>query len=188
MVKKGRNRAYSNGELVILWQASKCVHATTCFTRLRTVFDPVKRPWINPHGSTTERILEIIELCPSDALTFCWVDEGRNEREASKKIFRGSLDELFGVSSAAEVPNFQEHQATEQTPSSETTVDEPIATITLRPNGPIVVGGSFELINSEGVESEHGRHWSMVSLCRCGHSGNMPHCDGSHFKEGFRTK
>lgn len=180
-MKKGRNRAYTNGEVVIFWQASKCVHATTCFTRLRTVFDPVKRPWINPYGASTERILEMIEACPSDALTFRWVDESKNSNESSPKLFRGSLEEVFGITSLDEVRPTQAASPDNKTDPSST--QEPVATITLRPNGPIVVDGSFELV---GLEQE--RRWRMVSLCRCGRSGNFPHCDGTHFKERFRTE
>ena len=186
-MKKGRNRAYSNGELVVLWQASKCVHATTCFTRLRTVFDPVKRPWINPYGASNERILEIIEVCPSDALTFRWTDEARNEAETSGKLFRGSMDEVFGVESAAAVPTFSAAQSPSEEPITEEQ-PEPAASIVLRPNGPIVVSGEFELLAADGTPAEGSRKWSMVSLCRCGRSGNFPHCDGTHFKEGFRTE
>lgn len=86
-----RNRQYTNGEIIILWQPRKCVHVTTCYKELRSVFDPLKRPWINALGAPTEQILAIIERCPTAALTFRWCDEQRNEEESSTKFFRDDI-------------------------------------------------------------------------------------------------
>lgn len=69
-------------------------------------------------------------------------------------------------------------------------------TVTVTKNGPYVVAGEvplFEqviLANREG-ESEHWGETPMPSagekfaLCRCGHSGTKPFCDGTHKKIGF---
>jgi hypothetical protein len=37
---------------------------------LGEVFDPRKRPWITPEGSTTEKIIEQVKKCPSGALSY----------------------------------------------------------------------------------------------------------------------
>lgn len=50
-------------------------------------------------------------------------------------------------------------------------------------NGPLRVRGAFRMVNSEGHEIKTGKE---IFLCRCGHSGNKPFCDGSHRKAGFR--
>ncbi|MEG0725324.1 MAG: (4Fe-4S)-binding protein [Mucinivorans sp.] len=166
MSSPGRNRTYSNGEITIVWRAAECTHSTLCYTRLRSVFDPIKRPWINPHGATTERILEIIEQCPSQALAFFWNDESRNRTERSKKLFLGSVSALMDANQRQE-------------PSC-------AAQINIRANGPVVVSGDFELIDAQ-TGAEMGS-WKMISLCRCGMSRNMPHCDGSHFSAAFKAK
>ena len=69
-------REYTNGEITIIWQPDLCIHATCCFVDLPSVFHPEKRPWINPHGATTEEIIAQVERCPSYALTYRW-----NKRE-----------------------------------------------------------------------------------------------------------
>jgi uncharacterized Fe-S cluster protein YjdI/CDGSH-type Zn-finger protein len=49
-------------------------------------------------------------------------------------------------------------------------------------NGPYCVRGGVELVGhplGEGASLEH------YTLCRCGHSKNMPRCDGSHWDVGF---
>ena len=63
---------YSNGEITIVWQPKMCIHAGDCFADLPEVFDPEKRPWVNPDGATTEQIIAQIEKCPSGALSYRW--------------------------------------------------------------------------------------------------------------------
>jgi uncharacterized Fe-S cluster protein YjdI len=49
-------------------------------------------------------------------------------------------------------------------------------------NGPLLVYGTFELTNKDGVvETKEKR----TPFCRCGASQNKPYCDGSHIKVGF---
>lgn len=161
---RNRNRRYTNGEITIIWRATECTHSTLCYTRLRAVFDPLKRPWIMPSGATTEQILEIIELCPTLALTFFWNDDKRNQTEKSSKLFTGDVEQLLAPVTQVKTEN--------------------AATINIRSNGPVVVSGEFSVIDGDGKELPKMR---MMSLCRCGLSGNMPHCDGAHFKAGFKV-
>jgi len=57
-------------------------------------------------------------------------------------------------------------------------------TITVRPNGPLLVTGPVRLLDHEGREFDiSGKE--KFSLCRCGHSKNRPYCDGAHKECGF---
>jgi CDGSH-type Zn-finger protein len=51
-------------------------------------------------------------------------------------------------------------------------------------NGPYEVTGPIELIDPAGAQRELDE--DPVYLCRCGHSGNKPFCDGTHKKVGFQ--
>jgi len=55
-------------------------------------------------------------------------------------------------------------------------------TVKIMKDGPIVIKGSFELINAGNNKVISG---SIVSICRCGKSLQMTFCDGHHRKVGF---
>jgi CDGSH-type Zn-finger protein len=62
-------------------------------------------------------------------------------------------------------------------------MEEP--SITPYRDGPLIVRGSFRLLDEDGQEIDPGRE--TVALCRCGKSALKPFCDGSHRKAGFRA-
>lgn len=56
--------------------------------------------------------------------------------------------------------------------------------LTINNNGSIRLEGDVEIADVNGnLYGLQGR--TVLSLCRCGHSGNKPFCDGSH-KEHFQ--
>lgn len=63
-------KEYTNGEVTIVWQSGKCIHSANCVKNNPDVFKPAAKPWITPEGSTTEKIIETINKCPSGALTY----------------------------------------------------------------------------------------------------------------------
>lgn len=50
-------------------------------------------------------------------------------------------------------------------------------------DGPLLVRGLFQLVDSEGESIDTKR--STVALCRCGRSRMRPFCDGTHKLTGF---
>ena len=172
-----RNRKYSNGTITVVWQPAECIHAGVCFSSLRKVFDPIKRPWVNIQGASTEEIIDVVERCPTRALTFFWDDpeKATADKAHSPKIF--DIKELPGL--------FPDPTAEElAAKAAEADGTAPSAKITFRQGGPLVVEGHFNIIGEDGktIQSK----LKMASLCRCGLSDNQPFCDGAHFKAGFR--
>lgn len=53
----------------------------------------------------------------------------------------------------------------------------PAASVTVYPDGPLVVRGEVEIRDVDGRVVECAR---TVALCRCGRSALKPLCDGSH--------
>ncbi len=70
-------------------------------------------------------------------------------------------------------------------PAEEPAAAETGTTIQVSKNGPLLVLGSFTLLDEDGVTI---RTSGRAALCRCGGTGNQPFCDGSHRAIGFQPK
>ncbi len=66
---------YSNGEINVLWQSGLCIHCGNCAQGLPQVFNPAKRPWIEPMAATTQEIKDQVAQCPSGALSIVPLSE-----------------------------------------------------------------------------------------------------------------
>lgn len=63
-------KTYSNGEITINWEASKCSHSGVCVRSLPKVYNPQARPWIKIENASSEELKHQISKCPSGALTY----------------------------------------------------------------------------------------------------------------------
>lgn len=59
-----------------------------------------------------------------------------------------------------------------------------VTRIKVTKNGPYLVSGDVELVDSDGNVVER---LAKAALCRCGHSESKPFCDGSHRTFGFEA-
>ena len=151
------NREYTNGEITVFWKPKKCIHATTCFRELRSVFNPGRRPWVDMSAAPTEEIMRVVDLCPTQALSYMW----------NKDLNKPQEDE-------------EQKEELKIIPSENTPVE-----IRVMPDGPLVIKGDFITIGPNGKEL---KKMKIASFCRCGHSKNMPYCDGTHRKVGFFSR
>ncbi len=158
-----RNRQYTNGEITVFWIPSKCIHATTCFRELIEVFNPGRRPWVNMEGAHSRRIIEVVNKCPTQALTWKYnqdLTEDEKSAQRHSKVGEETPKTIIGAEVIREKPT----------------------NIRIMKDGPVVVDGKFKIIGADDTEL---RRTPMTSFCRCGHSGSMPYCDGTHRKIGF---
>ncbi|MGB9431996.1 MAG: CDGSH iron-sulfur domain-containing protein [Candidatus Acidiferrum sp.] len=58
--------------------------------------------------------------------------------------------------------------------------------VTVFSNGPIRIEGDFEIVDQDGQKFGLGGR-TAVTVCRCGHSGNSPFCDGTHKRQSFTS-
>jgi uncharacterized Fe-S cluster protein YjdI len=116
-MNNNNNREYTNGEITVFWKPSTCIHATICFMKLRKVFDPTKRPWVNMQGATTQEIIDICDQCPTDALTWKW------NRDLSAT----------------------EQEDLSKEPVGEEQVPVPVTEINIIENGPALIKGKFRV-------------------------------------------
>jgi len=157
------DRQYTNGEITVFWRPSQCIHATTCFRELIDVFNPRKRPWVNMKGASTQKIIEVVDKCPTQAI-FWKYNKDLSPSEVSADV--GIGEEV--------TPEDVLNQHKEENAAD--------ANISIMKNGPILVEGEFKVINSDGKEL---KTMIMTSFCRCGQSRAQPYCDGTHRKVGF---
>jgi uncharacterized Fe-S cluster protein YjdI len=156
-------RRYKNKDITVYWKPSACIHASYCYRELLEVFDPSKRPWVDMEGASTEKIIEVVNLCPTEALAWKWNDESKNESVSSDQL------------------NHIKFRRPELVDAVEQELEQPVS-VKIMTDGPIVIKGSFTLHYS-GNKKEIRE--SMISVCRCGVSDHMPFCDGQHRKAGF---
>ena len=70
MDAKNIRKEYTNGEVTVVWQSGKCIHSRNCVKNNPAVFQPSENPWIKIEASSTEKIIETVQKCPSGALSF----------------------------------------------------------------------------------------------------------------------
>jgi uncharacterized Fe-S cluster protein YjdI len=157
-------RKYSNDEITVYWKPGACVHASYCYRELIEVFDPSRRPWVDMKGSSTDRIIETVNMCPTEALTWKWNDDEKNSNVGD--------DQFNHVKFRRPELMQEETSLTKEIPVS----------VKVMVDGPIVVKGNFTLAYSGNKKEIHE---SLVSICRCGSSDHQPFCDGQHRKTGF---
>ncbi|OBQ55524.1 (4Fe-4S)-binding protein [Tamlana sp. s12] len=61
---------YGNREISITYCPFQCQQSNICTQELSDVFQNSVIPWIDPEGSTTEKIIKQIKKCPSGALKY----------------------------------------------------------------------------------------------------------------------
>lgn len=61
---------YTNGEITVIWQPKKCIHAAICVKSLPQVYNPKEKPWLKPENATSAELKNQIDLCPSGALSY----------------------------------------------------------------------------------------------------------------------
>ena len=115
-------KKYTNGEITVIWKPDLCVHSTICFRELPDVFKPYHRPWIDPNGASTQKIIDTVSRCPTQALMYEWNNKQENKEE-QKEV---------------------------QEPEQQIPEKKVVSEITLLDSGPILIKGDFVLKNQNG--------------------------------------
>jgi CDGSH-type Zn-finger protein/uncharacterized Fe-S cluster protein YjdI len=202
----------TRGERIeIGFDMARCIHARNCFLKLPQVFDPSRRPWIDPEAAHPEEIAAMVRTCPSGALTYRRVDGGLDETppgvnrvavlENGPLAFAGDLvvdgermvrATLCRCGKSANKP-FCDYAHVEagfaatgepatQAPGTESATRGGVLEIVPQENGSLRVTGAVEVVSGTGHRIAVR---DRVFLCRCGQSKTKPFCDGSHKAAGF---
>lgn len=206
-------RTYAGAAIEIGFDLGRCIHSRNCFLKLPKVFDPDRRPWVEPDAASAEEIAAMIRTCPSGALTYRRRDGAPGEvapgvnrlsvLENGPNALHGDLTVdgepmtratlcRCGKSTAMPFCDYShveaEFRATGEPEASgkDAPGDDPGARLEIIPceNGPVEVRGPLEITSGTGRRLHRG---TRAFLCRCGASQNKPFCDGSHKSAGFEA-
>ena len=206
-------KKYTGASIEIGFEMKRCIHARNCFLKLPQVFDPNRRPWVDPDAASEEEIAAMVRTCPSGALTYRKLDGAADEAapginrvsvlENGPNAFHGNLVVAGEAMTRATVcrcgktknPPFCDYSHVEagfgatgepQESGKDAPADDPGEELHLmgHENGPLEARGALEITSGTGKRLHRG---SRAFLCRCGESKNKPFCDGSHKAAGFEV-
>lgn len=209
-------RRYEGERVAVTYEPARCVHAEKCVEALREVFDPGRRPWVDPSAATPARTAEAVMRCPTGALHFERLDDGPTEPVPARNMVTLAPDGPLYVRGELEIETpdglvLETRAALCRCGASENKpfcdgrhreagfehdgtlrLGEPIAPaasqtdgpLLVRPSrrGPLLLSGVLELRSADLQTYARIQH---PALCRCGHSGLKPFCDGTHLEIGF---
>ncbi len=202
-------------DVIIEFEAKRCIHARFCVLQQPGVFKAnVVGEWIMPDDADcADNLVATAQNCPSGAIQYTRKDGRPDElpplvnliqvRENGPNAFRGHLvidgepigyratlcrcgrskNKPFcdGSHKAGDDP----FQATGEPETGDVTaleVRNGEVQVNPQKNGPLRISGNLEVLSGTGRTI---RKAQALQLCRCGHSGNKPYCDGSHARVGF---
>lgn len=70
---------YANDDIVVHWDAGRCIHTAMCTRTLPAVFDVHRRPWITVDAASADDIADAVARCPTGALRYDRLDGGAAE-------------------------------------------------------------------------------------------------------------
>ena len=61
-------KTYQGRDVAVSFDPAVCQHSGNCARGLPEVFDPERKPWIEPDAAEAERVVQQVAMCPSGAL------------------------------------------------------------------------------------------------------------------------
>lgn len=109
-----RGKVYEGESIAIRFEPRRCIHSGSCVRSLGAVFQPGRRPWIDPEGATADEIARVVARCPSGALSI-------ERREGGSG---GSADERVSVHVVPNGPAYVRGDLTVELPGESEPVRE----------------------------------------------------------------
>jgi uncharacterized Fe-S cluster protein YjdI len=78
--QRGAARVYAGNGIEVHWEPRLCIHTRNCVRNLGAVFDPERRPWVDPGAADADSIAAAVLTCPTGALHFRRTDGGEQEQ------------------------------------------------------------------------------------------------------------
>jgi CDGSH-type Zn-finger protein/uncharacterized Fe-S cluster protein YjdI len=208
---------YPGRDVEIAWDERLCIHIGECGRAAGELFVGGRKPWCDPDLATAEEVRDVVERCPSGALTYAFKDGSMAEAPAADNTvvvtYNGPLfvrGDLAIEGAPADLPGVRYRAAlcrcgksahkpfcdnshagaafTDYGAVGETGDGTPSQGGTLTIK--VAKDGPLLFNGAFTIVASSGRTawWGdKAALCRCGASKNKPFCDGSHKTVGFRS-
>jgi CDGSH-type Zn-finger protein/uncharacterized Fe-S cluster protein YjdI len=207
---------YQGEDVTISYDVRRCIHAAKCVRGLPDVFDPDRKPWIEPDQASAAEVADVVSRCPTGALHVTRSDGAAAEVadevntitvDAAGPLFlRGNLQlrneklEVMladkrialcrcGASKNKPLCDGSHREAGFSDPGvlGESSLGE------VDDAGPLTITPSVNgplLLEGpfeiRGMDQTVRKEGRKGALCRCGSSQNKPFCDGTHRSIGFK--
>jgi CDGSH-type Zn-finger protein/uncharacterized Fe-S cluster protein YjdI len=208
---------YDGEDVTITWDRARCIHAQACVNGLPDVFNPERRPWIEPGQATPEAVEAVVPQCPTGALHLTRdgadpepvPDANRISLFPNGPLLVHADAELVDSDGATLLTDTRMALCrcgrSDNKPLCDGSHDEgfedagAIAVDQLSSpddadaDGPLRIrvtdDGPFVVEGPVTIEAADDDTISghRGALCRCGASGTKPFCDGSHSDIGFEA-
>ena len=211
---KAKVHSYKSDGIVVEYDVARCIHVAECFRGLPKVFDPERRPWIDPTLASADAIAEVVRRCPTGALHYRRLEEQEQPPQRNE------------VRAAADGPLYLNGRFVMHMPGGERVEETRVALCRCgaslnKPycdNSHVAAGFRDSATGVPQRLAEGGTEETAVTvtfapdgpvlidgpvavcgtdageavgikcaLCRCGKSHAKPFCDGSHAQAGTQT-
>lgn len=208
-------KTYAADGIDVHYDPRRCIHYAACVRGLPDVFDPDRRPWIDPEQATPDAIAEVVVRCPTGALHFTRTDGGREETVPAANT----------VTVAPDGPLYVRGDVQVETPEGELVLRDTRVALCrcgLSKHKPFCDDSHYDVFEDDAHLGTHGGAapdgpgplrvilsengplllrgpvtltgdgggvvtTAKCALCRCGQSSNKPFCDGTHREVGFEA-
>ena len=99
----GKVREHSTDNITVTYDVRRCIHASECVHGLPEVFDPKRRPWIEPGKVEPDAVADVVRRCPTGALQFRRLDGGEQEPAPHRNVLAVSTDGPLYLSGDVEI-------------------------------------------------------------------------------------
>lgn len=208
-----KQHTYKGKDITVTWDHTRCIHAAECIVKLREVFDPREKLWVQPDNAEPQLVAHTVRDCPTGALKYVPTESVQAEkpdgvntvmiRPHGPLYIRGDLkiNVQDGEESETRVALCRCGQSKNKPFCDNSHFeagfrDRGQIPVSERATARVELAGALVIeLTPSGPLKLHGPHDIIgtdqnvtsrmeSSLCRCGRSQNKPFCDGSH-KQGF---
>jgi CDGSH-type Zn-finger protein/uncharacterized Fe-S cluster protein YjdI len=208
---------YEGAAADVHWDGRLCIHIGECGRANNDLFIGGRQPWCQPDQATADEVADVVDRCPTGALTYLRRDGGKAESADSENVVSimyngplyvrgdlqvdGAAEDMSGVSfrtalcrcGQSKNKPFCDNSHEEAGFKDYGAVGDSGEGFDA-PGGTLKVGcapnGPLLLNGNFTIVAASGRKaWKgkKAALCRCGHSQNKPFCDGAHKNANFQA-